>query len=31
MREIPVHVVNNPEAGLLGAKREAQHLLDECH
>lgn len=27
LHEIPVHVINNPEIGLLGAKREAQHLL----
>lgn len=28
MREIPVHIVTNPELGLLGARQEAQHLLN---
>ena len=27
MGEIPVHVIMNPKAGLLGATREAQHML----
>ncbi|MBS0298337.1 MAG: glucokinase [Proteobacteria bacterium] len=27
LHEIPVHVVTNPAIGLLGARREAQHLL----
>jgi len=27
LHEIPVHVVTNPVAGLLGARQEAQHLL----
>ncbi|SEL11175.1 glucokinase [Nitrosovibrio tenuis] len=29
MEEIPVHVVTNPKAGLLGAAREAQRMLHE--
>jgi len=27
MQEIPVHVITNPQVGLLGARREAQRLL----
>lgn len=27
MREIPVHVITNPSVSLLGAKKEARHLL----
>lgn len=29
MEEIPVYVVTNPKAGLLGASQEAQRMLDE--
>lgn len=28
LREIPVHIITNPQVGLLGAQQEAQHLLN---
>jgi glucokinase len=31
MEEIPVHVVTNPKAGLLGAAQEARRILHETN